>query len=266
MVLKKGIRQSPTETPTERFNRLRERRRDVLRSYTQDVDKSIDQRRAEANDPTKKNRKRTHTLLTRHKIESFAAQIVAAAKSLKNFRVEAKAIDQATIIMLLEPINQPGQIVARLRAQPKEHEIDGKLEVIIDEFQGIGRHQKMLSIDFKEQNGKSWSEALVDTVKTAAYEAGFDRVLIADIKNKNSYSDPSTDLIRTHINLQNRGIPITEKMSKILDKDLDRRRQAMRDLYEETRKRSGFTKETWRTQYNSSGQPYLQHYWFIEFP
>ena len=96
---------------------------------------------------------------------------------------------------------------------------EGGVEALIEEFQGMDSKE---GVDgFREDNNVHWNIFLVNTVKDAAYESGFSRVLLRDITTTENYEKPST--------VARPGVTPDEM------------RERMRQLYTRTRKECQFT-------------------------
>ncbi|MFH1587370.1 MAG: hypothetical protein ABID38_05925 [Candidatus Diapherotrites archaeon] len=110
-----------------------------------------------------------------------------------------------------------------------------KVSLRIVEVQGMeGLHRDLtrrLAGEFKKKHGKTASEAMVQTIIRAAYDAGFDRALLQNYMKSFYYMAPSI-----------RG-EISSKISKEqLRKEIVRRRAVMRDMYKRVREAGQFDK------------------------
>jgi len=94
----------------------------------------------------------------------------------------------------------------------------GRVEAVIEVLQGMGNAGQMEK--FRTATGEHWNIFLANAIKDAAYESGFNRVLLRDITTTKDYERP----------FMLRGKTIAET------------RELMQQLYTRTRKQCGFTK------------------------
>ncbi len=121
------------------------------------------------------------------------------------------------------------------------------LELTIETIQGEPNVRAELN-KIAKKNGKRWSTLLADAIIKAAYEEGFQRVLLVDIRFTKAYKEPW---------LMKKDFDQTPESREKFKTELDKKRQIMRDLYDGVRKECNFTKEEWRDG---------QHYFVREFP
>ena len=115
-----------------------------------------------------------------------------------------------------------------------------KVEAVIEEFQG--RKPKEQMDVFRRNNGEYWNIFLVNAIKDATYEGGFDRVLLRDVTTTMNYLNPVGHEGQTVEGL----------------------RQQMKQLYTVTRKQCQFTK---REVLGKPGPAGIEFAYFVrEFP
>ncbi|MBI4052428.1 MAG: hypothetical protein HY394_00145 [Candidatus Diapherotrites archaeon] len=140
--------------------------------------------------------------------------------------------------------------VARIRFS--EPDRLGRVAVLIDEFQGEGGSREAQRQNFRQKNGAPWNVVLVRSIIDAAYNAGFNRVLLQDPKTIEGYEFP----------VPAQGVDLFEDAPALfLPQAQAEVRTRMEKLYNWTKRDCDFSGEDWL---EVGGKK--RHYWVREFP
>lgn len=170
--------------------------------------------------------------------EDLIGGIVGASKRLKHAQVgvfyENKPTDTELVLASHGKPIADMEVVTDMRVD--------RLSAMIEYFSGRKGKKEQLDRFMEDNNGLRWNVFLVDSVKEAAYHAGYDWILLRDIESTIDYRFPS----------------YPASMTK---KDV---RRIMSGLYEKTAKECGMTKLV-----NVGSEPYsgeMLDYYAIKFP
>lgn len=101
--------------------------------------------------------------------------------------------------------------------------------------------------EFKKRNGKAWNLALAQELVDAAYKAGFDRILLSDVRTKFFYKkDYLLENYKQYLERR------AGKEGKTVDKLIKEMQKRMEAIYDRTATELGMRK--------------VKGYWVLEFP
>ncbi len=170
-------------------------------------------------------------------MKALASKISALSKKLVNAELkplsEVEPATHYTLFYKGRPVAEIG-VFAAIK--------NGTATLVIDEIQGWPKVKAEID-QFKKDNGLPWNVAMVDFLVSSAYEARFDRVLLADITDSSYYENTSVDV----------GVAASQKEK--LDK-IKYAREKMKQLYTWTAKACGFTK----METNEHGRFYVREF------